>query len=199
MMKMVGVLVLAALLPSCGPEKYDFRQTPGGNSLAWENVGAVPDWYSLNDIHLAFDAAVEDAVAYLARYGAAPEFVRSVARGHQHVGFDAARFQIAASPTGWASGAYFQGSPRIALAFWSRARGNVVPADAPPWTVYSWPQRPDPAFDWGVEPPVFPALGHEIGHAIWGPQFEHSWTPPAVAGYAVSQVPDWGKECVYAP
>lgn len=46
MKKLLGVLVLAALLPACGPEE-DFISTPRGYSLSWHNVGAVEALYSI--------------------------------------------------------------------------------------------------------------------------------------------------------
>lgn len=197
MNRILAVLTLALLLPACGNEKYDYLRTPAGYSLAWENVGAVDALYSLNDILDSFDMAVERAKTHLAKYGVAPQTVESYAKSCKHIGIDGARFKIDASPTGYASGAYYVGHQRIVLAFWTRASGNVVPPDAPAWTVYSWPQRPDPAYDWGVEPPSFPALGHEIGHAIFGGAFEHGWTPPVVAGFSVLAVPNWEGHCAY--
>jgi hypothetical protein len=187
------------LLGSCSrSEKYDYKTTPAGYRLAWENVGAVPDWYSLGEIHTTFDGAVEAACTYLAKYGALPELVRAVAHGHKHVGFDAARFATSDSPTGWASGIWTYG--HIGLAFWSRAKGDTVPDTAPPWTVYEWGSiRPAPKYDWGFEPPAFPALGHELGHAIWGPAFEHGWAPPIVSGAAPADAKDWSYDCWVRP
>lgn len=203
----VGAL-LALLLAGCfaRDEKYDYRVTAAGYQLAWENVGAVPARYTLEAIGARFDVAVEHAVAHLAKYGVPAEQVRSQARAYKHIGYDAARFAISASPTGWAAGAWSGDYRIIQLAFWARAKGNVVPADAPPWTVYTWGAlRPDPKYDWGYEPPPFPALGHELGHAIYGPQFEHGWTPPVVtaSGFLRDATPEErhaGHEfCAFGP
>ena len=129
--------------------------------------------------------------------------------------FDAVRFKAGASPTGWASGAWLPRERVIMLAFWSRAKGNVVPPDAPPWTVYTWGDlRPDPKYDWGYEPPPGPAEGHELGHA-WatrkfglqlGAAFEHSWWPPIVNPPSAAQLAaerlkgiDWNLDCVVQP
>lgn len=199
-MRKAAVLLSFLLIPACGSEeKYHYSRTPNGMLLSWQNIGSVPDWYSVDEVGLRLEGAVDDAVAYLARYGASEDLVRSVAASHKYIGFDMPRFAISASGTGYASGAYFFGHNTIMLAFWSRAKGNVVPSTAPPWTVYSWPTRPDPAYDWGYEPPAFSALAHEIGHGIWGPNFEHGWTPPLAAGYSIlSSSKDWTDECVYA-
>lgn len=189
--------VPAAALAACArPDRYHFHSTPAGHTLAWENHGAVPGWYGAAEIDQLLDGAVEGAVAYLAKYGAHPELVRDLARAHRIIGIDLARFAIPASPTGWASGVYYDGSRRIGVAFWSRASGDVVPADAPAWTAYQWPTRSVPAWDWGVVPRAFPALGHELGHAIYGPLFEHGWTPPVVGGYSVGSVADYRDDCV---
>lgn len=199
-MRKTLVLAVALLLPACREEKYHYSPTPNGLMLSWQNVGAVPGWYPLSEVGLKLEGAVEDAVVYLAKYAAPPELVRAMGRNHKYIGWDAARFAISASETGYASGAWFPGSKTIMLAFWSRTKGNVVPADAPPWTVYSWPSRPDPAYDWGYEPPAFPAMGHELGHGIWGAQFEHGWTPPVVGGASLlatgAQPEDWRDRCV---
>lgn len=194
--------IVLGLLLGCGNEDpYTYTPTPKGYALSWQNVGAVPDWYSLSGIGSLFDGSVEDAVLYLGKYGAAPELVRSVTAQHRNVGFDAARFAIRASGTGWASGAYIAQKRQILLAFWTRVKGDVVPADAPAWTVYSWPTRPSPAYDWGEIPKAFPALGHEIGHALYGPAFEHGWTPPVVAGAALAAfgTTSWEGDCAYIP
>lgn len=190
------VLALVLILSGCNDSKYHFSSTPKGYQLSWQNVGAIPALFTGAEIGAIFDSAVEvDAVAHLGKYGISPEMVKAIARGCEVVGFDAARFKASSSPTGWASGA--QIGTRICVAFWSRARGDVVPPDAPSWTVYSWPERPSPAFDWGV-PPYFPALGHEIGHAIYGARFEHGWTPPLVSGYErVNSPPDFSGQCAY--
>lgn len=198
MRRSILVCLGMTLLPACGAEKYDYFSTPAGYRLAWENVGAVPGWYSLVEIGMKFDGAVEEAVAYLDRYGVEAEVVRAVARSHRHIGFDAARFAIDASHTGWASGAYYTGSSRVALAFWSRAKGDVVPDDAPAWTVYSWPERPSPAYDWGFGPPFFPALGHEYCHAFFGPMAEHvPGYPPVVRGVSLASIGKWEGDCAY--
>lgn len=189
-----------ALLAGCVREKYEYRSTPEGHLLSWQNDEAVPGWYSLLEIETLFDRAVDGSAAYLWRYGAAEALVRAMAKSHKHVGFDAARFRTDASPTGWASGLYSGNG--IAVTFWSRAKGDEVPADAPAWTVYEWGSlRPVPKYDWGYVPPQFPALAHEIGHAIYGPTFEHSWTPPIVnppslAALAAEKKIDWNLECV---
>lgn len=188
----------ACLVGCTHEDKYHYHPTTNGHLLSWQNDGAVPEWFSMNEVDSRLDLAVDRAVAHLAIYGTPEALVRATARGYKYVGFDAARFKADASPTGWASGMYSGPSHPIALAFWSRAKGNDVPPDAPPWTAYQWPQRPDPAWDWGVEPPAFPALGHEIGHAIWGAAFEHGWTPPVVAGFSILAVKNWEGDCAYS-
>ncbi len=193
------LLVLCALLlPSClSRESEDYIPTADGYRLSWNNVGAVPALYTRDGIGDRFDEAVGNAVTHLAKYGLSEKAVREMAALHRYIGYDAARFQIDASPTGWASGAYYSQSRGIVLAFWGRASGDVVPADAPAWTVYSWPTRPSPAFDWGYEPPPFPALGHELCHAFFGPQAEHiPGYPPVVGGFSVLGFKDWSFECV---
>lgn len=197
-LRLVLIPLYALLLPGCGEEKYHYDATPAGHLLSWQNVGSVPDWYALEDVGSQLDAAVDVAVVHLWRYGASEEYVRLVARSHRYIGIDMPYFATDASQTGRASGMYSGPSNPIMLAFWSRARGNDIPPEAPQWTVYSWPQRPDPAWDWGTTP-HFPALGHEIGHAIWGGSFEHNWTPPIVNGLSLAahEVPDWTGRCVY--
>lgn len=174
------LLFLFAFL-GCRDEQFHYTATPARHALAWQNIESVPGWYSAEQIGAQLDGAVDAAVVYLGRYGVEEARTRAVAHAHRYVGFDMPRFKAGASPTGWASGAYYEGGRQIVLAFWSRARGDVVPAEAPQWTVYSWPTRPSPKYDWGTTP-HFPALGHEIGHAIYGPTFEHTWVPPVVNG-----------------
>lgn len=199
-MRYFAAILAALLLPACHvEEKYSYRQTPCGYYLSFQNVGSLPDWYTQEELGILFDQAVDAAVLYLDRYGASEELVRNVARAHQYVVFDMPRFATSASNTGWASGMYSGPSNPIVLAFWSRAAGNDVPVDAPPWTVYSWPTRPDPAWDWGVTPHL-PALAHEWGHAIWGGDFEHVAGFPTIVNQPIIYLTSLGKDpvdCVY--
>lgn len=212
MSRLALVPILGLLLPACGAEQDSLFRTPAGHELAWENSGAVPSLYSREDLGRLFDAMVEDAAVYLARYGADEDLVRNLARSHRWKGFDAVRFSIGASPTGWATGVYDSRARAIGLAFWMRASGDVVPASAPWWTVYTWGAlRPSPKYDWGIVPTQWPAGPHELGHAwahvVYGPQlggaFEHGWTPPFVSssGLALLEelggpVRDWSRDCV---
>lgn len=211
----LGLALAAAALPAClieKEERYDFQGTPAGLAFAWENVGAVPAWYSVRDIHGRFEQATERAVSYLAPYGATEAEVREIARANRHVSFDACRFKTPASPTGWAAGSWVPDARMMLYAFWSRAKADVVPPEAPAWTAYTWGElRPSPRYDYGVPDPSFPACGHEFGHA-WatrrfgralGAKFEHGWTPPlvnpsgpALLAEAARPGRDWSRDCV---
>lgn len=203
-MRPLIIAALSSLLLSCWEhDENNYLGTPKGYKVEFHNIGSLPDWYSQEEVLTFLDNAIEDAAVYLWKYGVSQSTVEQYARSYKYVAYDMPRFAITASETGWASGAWSQQYRTIQLAFWARAKADIVPSWAPPWTVYSWPTRPSPAFDYGTTP-HYPATAHEIGHAIFGAAFEHGWTPPIVnyassgAGvYSVTSVPS--GYCVIGP
>ncbi len=173
------VLLLApTCLLGCQEDKersYDL--SPAGYSVAFAGYGGAPV-AEVPELYRLFDEAVTRAAGELYRYGVDPASTEAVARGTGFLLIDHIRFQV---PDGrWATGANFGKEIWVALhRRQSLPPGSPFPSDALPWTclIHSSGET-----RFGVWTPsdTYPALGHEIGHTIFGPAFEHTYFPPVV-------------------
>lgn len=102
------------------------------------------------EILAEFDASMAAAIAHLAKYGVTPVQTTATARQCRFNIKAGSKFPSKYSPTGMAAGET-----------WIRERVVQVAWDT------------NPASNRHV-----PALGHELGHIIFGEKFEHGWAPP---------------------
>jgi hypothetical protein len=102
-----------------------------------------------------FDRAVERAAKHLAKYGVTRDQTVGTARSCRFNLVPGYRFKTSASETGWATGQAWIWERVIQLA-WDAANASGEPKA--------------------------PAIGHELGHILFGERFEHGWTPPLVSG-----------------
>ncbi len=163
------------LLAGCREERErDFVLTPQGYSVEFAGYGGEPV-APIEEIYAEFDKAVVKAAGELYRYGVDQTTTESIAHGTGFVLIDAIRFQV---PDGrWATGANF--GKEIWVAMHRRISGTEFHANALPWTCFI---HSSGEYRYGIYTPgdCFPALGHEIGHTIFGPAFEHTYFPPVV-------------------
>lgn len=169
-------LLLLILLGSCLHDEDGKSEcvhlswkTPGGYSINWKPVGTT------EDVEAELDAEVEWAIQWFVAQGHGEAWVRGVAQRQVYDVEDHCAFMVF-HPSGvvWASGLQEDCGHLIRLAYYSLERGDVVPPDAPAWTVMrnGYNQR-----DWWWGNPDkkrLPALRHELGHALFGACFEHT-------------------------
>lgn len=178
------------MLPGCDEPKlpaniHTFYDMPPFRVVQIADRGLFSSgWYTEDDFRLMMEVALNDAKAHLWKYGVTPEQVEALCRGISFDVVDDWNIKTIDSPTGYAAGIEAPGLIWVTLWQYHYAliAGAADPppwADAPPWTVYPVPWNTK-YMSWGSGPHYCPALGHELGHAIWGPDFEHTWTPPIV-------------------
>jgi hypothetical protein len=166
------------LLGGCQEEEErDFEVSPAGYYVSFAGYGGAPV-AEVPELYRLFDESVTRAAGELYRYGVDPATTESVAHGTGFLLIDHIRFQV---PDGrWATGANFGKEIWVALhRRQSLPAGSPFPADALPWTCFIG-SAGDTRFGVWTPSDTYPALGHEIGHTIYGATFEHTWTPPIV-------------------
>lgn len=167
------------LLMGCRKEREtEFELSPEGFPVLYAGSNGLT--IEKAELYRLFDGAITRAAGELYRYGVDPATTRSVAYGTGFVLIDSARFL---TPDGrWAYGANFGGKE-----IWvgihrdhSGPPGTPYPADALPWTCRVGTTSGKSY--WAVWNPddTYPALGHEIGHTIFGAAFEHTYFPVVV-------------------
>lgn len=180
MRSLILVLVIPTVLLGCsmfkkkGSDEWG-EPTPAGYRVEWTDKGTTSGGVKTKPEILAlFDLAIDRAQHYLIdKYGADRGKVALFARGTRYHLVDDKRIPTDASGTGFASGITYEGHIQICLM--SRrvaASRGAVPSTAPPWTVVD---LGDGTWSYGVidEARPFPALGHELGHRLYGAGFEH--------------------------
>jgi len=179
-MKNMMVMTLV-LLSSCSlfgkKEKLkDWGEpTSAGYRVEWADKGTTSsDRHTKAEILALFDKAMVQGREYLiTRYGATLEQVNLYAHATRYHLIDDKRIATNASGTGFASGITYETNIYICLMTRSVVGDREsVPADAAPWTIVD---LGDGKWSYGRLDPVrpFPALGHELGHRLYGPGFEH--------------------------
>jgi hypothetical protein len=175
----VILLVPTCLLGGCEEEKErTYELTPNGYFVAFDGYQGTP-YATVPELYAAFDAAMIRAAGELYRYGVQPETTEAVARKVGFLLIDNTRFQV---PDGrWAYGANFGEEMWIGLyRDQSAAPGTPFPADAIPWTCRIGTSTGKTYWAvWNIND-LYPTLGHEIGHTIFGNAFEHTYFPPII-------------------
>ena len=176
-MRLLKTLIVM-LIPTCllgclqEEEEIDFARTPEGYAVHFTGISGT---YTQDELLKEFDGAVIRAAGELYRYGVDPLTTEAVAHGAGYVIFDHIRFQV---PDGrWAAGANF--GKEIHLALHRRYSANAYPPEALPWTCFIHSSGEHRYGIWNPND-TYPALGHELGHTIFGPAFEHTYFPPIV-------------------
>lgn len=171
----LSLTALTALIGCSGRDKRpEWTKTPAGYSVQWYDQGTVATGrLTLAEILNLFDQkAIPSAINHLAQYGATPGEVKRAAYSHAFRLIDNKNFPTSASGTGFAGGMVQENF--IYLALYSRkvvATREEIPVDAPPWTIAAFAGK----WSYGILDPErpFPAIGHELGHTIYGNGFEH--------------------------
>ena len=203
----VRTLALAAaivLFPACADplsdEEVAYARTPLGYPVRWEEEGSTGSGYFSQDLAFRwYEEAVERACDRLARYGVPREQTREVARrtgtwlidNYRRDGWAGINNMRDPSSGGWIKVCLYRSA--------SVAPGEVRPTEVngwpvPPWTHYTGPETGKLYFGYIDETKgLYPALGHEIGHSLFGPDFEHTYYPPTVAR-ASTEGPRWTRD-----
>jgi hypothetical protein len=154
-------LVLLLCLISCGDEgDGEFIQLPSGIHVRYTDQGTVASGAAtLEDIYGWLEDEISKACVNDPRLACkAWSCAYDIIDNHSFIATDGHT---------WACGQWLGFVNTAKVALYSQAVGYAVPTDPPPpaWTVrMSWR---DPAlYVWGVMPPRFPALQHELEHAI---------------------------------
>jgi hypothetical protein len=160
------------LLAGCQKDHIDqepFLITDAGYAVRWQDDGTLDQGlYTKAELYAAFDAAVERSAGYLAKYGAQPSQVLAAAHGSAFTLIDNRRFWM---PSTWVSGCNSM-TGSIMVVYWGTKTGATLPVDlACPWTAAFNPANG--LWYWGIDPKPYPALGHELGHSLYGATFEH--------------------------
>ena len=192
------------LLPACGEpgdaeEDVQYASTAAGYPVRWEEEGAITAGYFTHDVAFRwYDEAVEDACDYLARYGVPREQTRDVARrtptwlidNYRRDGWTGINNMRPPSDGGWIKVCLY----RKAFVEAEGTRPTEVNGwPVPPWT--HWTGAETGRLYYGYIDEVaglYPALAHEIGHSIFGPDFEHTYFPSLVTRTAL--VSRWVRE-----
>lgn len=123
----------------------------------------------------------------------------AIMEGHRWVGVDDVNFMAAdgsgyaagehaiVKPMHWIRAAYYSRMPSaFGAVSWTPGEPTPWPEDTPPWLIKENPSAPG-QWRWGELRTPYPAIsnGHEAGHHVWGPRFEHGWTPPLRPGVSM--------------
>lgn len=180
-MRVNAVLVLlipTALLGGCRNEdRHEFTLTPEGYLVEWDGYQG-PARMTVEEIYVNFDESLIRACGHLYRYGIQPEETQALARRCKFTMIDSTFFNVQGRG---AYGSNMNGYIKVAMhRDLSGPPGTPFPAEALPWTCRIGHITGNSY--WGVWNPTdtFPALGHELGHERFGPDFEHSYFPPVV-------------------
>ena len=161
-MRYLTIAVLLLTVVSCGDDYSEgFGATPLGYSVRFTDQGTIATGRAtLNDIHLRLEGELA---------GLTDPALRNAAT---HVAFDIVDNHSFLVGNAWAAGQWLPQANTVKVCLYGQGVGPVAPSDAPTWTVrQSWR---DPALMvWGVVPAYLPALGHELGHAAYGPAAGH--------------------------
>lgn len=198
--QIILVLFSILLLPACNRRSDRFDTTQAGYGVRFEDRGSIAlSYYPLAQAYAWFDQSVDNhSVAYLAKYGVTAEMVRGTAFGTKMYLYDTWRHE-----DGFTGRATFIAGHVAAIEVCLYRGAHVETGFVPPSSVngyavpsWTWLYRPESGRTYyGFIDEVaglYPALGHELGHAIYGPEFEHTWWPPTVAR-VVSQNPRWAS------
>lgn len=151
--------------------------SPRGYRMTWVDRGTVSTGLLTRErIGELLDEGVVNAVKHLARYGASEDQVRKVVQTYELFGYDHFQFKTTSSPVGTASGMHDRFRKHLYLSLWNFIA--IDPAD--PWPTFSplWcraenhPRFPGKVLA-GIMNIPFPSTGHEIGHSLFGDDFEH--------------------------
>lgn len=152
----------------------DAPKTPAGYRMEWEALGSDVSW---DEVAVRFDAAMVAAAASMraqygveeARFLGLPHEEKIVFHVWDHVQID-----------GWRG--KFQGK-RIDVVYWTHSTlvglpidaPEDAPVDAPGWTVLPSTKLYPGKWSYGLlhDADLAALLRHELGHAIFGPDFEH--------------------------
>lgn len=175
------LLSISALLAGCSlfgkKEKLEDwgSPTPAGYRVEWKDQGTVAGGtYSQLEIFQMFDEAIARAQKYLVdKYQADVGTTALYARSTRYYLVDDKRIATNVSGTGFATGITYESNIQICLLSRKEAPpGEAIPTNAAPWTIVDLGggRRSYGIID-TARP--FPALGHELGHRLYGPGFEH--------------------------
>lgn len=182
---LVVLLVPWALLGGCNlddlwndPDPYDeYPKTPAGYRLKIDDLGSGLDWSAAA---ARFDQAMVDAAVLMHdQYGYSIEAFLALPFEEEIVFrfVDDVRFDVGGI---WARGVL--DGRKIKVVYWTHstivgqpiATPQDAPPGTPPWTVLPSTLYPG-QYSYGLkhDPDIAALLKHELGHAIYGPGFEH--------------------------
>ena len=185
-MKTIAVALL--LLSGCllDDDLKDYRnadKTPGGWHVEYQgSQGSLEAGiYTTQELYVLFDLAMLRAADELWRYGVSRDWTLTLPHEDRVVFrlFDNSWF--ISDGNRFAAGSY--GGDTISVGLYttqSGPPGTPFPAAALPWTCRTGTVTGNSYWATADLTRPFPALAHELGHAIFGPEFEHSYFPPIV-------------------
>lgn len=203
-LRRTGWTMAALLLPACSDplgreQDVDYVRTPAGYPVRWEEEGSLGSGYFTLEVAFRwYEEAVERACDHLARYGTSREQTREVARStltwlidnYRRDGWTGINNMRDPGDGGWIKVCLYRAGHVEAD---GQRPTEVNGWPVPPWTHFTGPDTGRLYYGYVDEAAgLFPALGHEIGHSLFGPDFEHTYFPSQANGRSIAG-PRWTR------
>jgi len=178
--RLVPFLLLAV---ACHSRRHDadsppWEISPAGYSVCYIDQGTVVTGRATKEQIYKWHAAAVDraALELQQKYGVDPARTHQTALKVAWSLIDNCVFFVDGNTAIPATGQWIPYANTIRVCLYCREEGPkaMIPPDAPPWTIRQSPTGAD-CWRWGVlrEGRWFPATAHEIGHVLFGENFEH--------------------------